>query len=77
MNINDVKHDKCDFSSDTFFYLQSGTNVLSAFHFTYLPTTQQEQNFRKSLTISYRVNALQLNFLEILCVIIYCRLTKV
>ena len=27
---------------------------------------QQEQNFRKCLIISYRVNALQLNFLEIL-----------
>ena len=47
-------------------YLQYGINVLSARHFTYSPKTQQEQNFRKSLIISYRVNALQLNFLEML-----------
>ena len=38
----------------------------SACHFTYSPKTQEEQIFRKSLIISYRVNALQLNFLEIL-----------
>ena len=38
----------------------------SACHFTYSPKTQQELNFGKSLIISYRVNALQLNFLEIL-----------
>ena len=40
-------------------------NVLRACHFT-SPKTQQEQDFRKSLIISYRVNALQLYFLEIL-----------
>ena len=73
-----VKHDKCDWSSDTSLYLQSGINVLSACHFTYSPKPQQEQNFRKLLIISYRVNhrvdsvstlwvnALQLYFLEIL-----------
>ena len=66
MNINEVKHDKCDWSSDTSLYLQSGINVLSACHFTYSPKTRLEQDFRKSLIISYRVNALQLNFLEIL-----------
>ena len=49
------------------FYLQSGINVLSACHFTYSPKTQEEQNFRKSFIISCTVNALQLNFLEILC----------
>ena len=67
MKINKVEHDKCDWSSDTSLYLQSGINVLSACYFTYLPKTQQEQNFRKSLIISYGVNALQLNFLKILC----------
>ena len=67
MNINKVKHDKCDWSSDTSLYLQSGINVFSACHFTYSSKTQQEQNLRKSLIISYRVNALQLNFQEILC----------
>ena len=36
-------------------------------HFTYSPKTQQEENFTKSLITSYRVNARQLNFLEILC----------
>ena len=34
-----------------------------SFHFS--PKTQQEQNFRKSLIISYSVNALELNFLEL------------
>ena len=58
MNINKVKHDKCDWSSDTSLYLQSGINVLSACHFTYSPKTQQNQSFRKSLIISHRVNAL-------------------
>ena len=53
-------------SSDTSLYLQSGINVLSACHFTYSPKMQQEKNFRKPLIISYRVNALQLYFLEIL-----------
>ena len=48
-------------------YLQSGIDVLNVCHFTYSPKTQQEQNFRKSLIISYRVNALQLYILEILC----------
>ena len=67
MNINKVKRDKCDWSSDTSLYLQSGINDLSACHFTYSPQMQQEQNFRKSLIISYIVNALQLIFLEILC----------
>ena len=67
MNINEVKHDKCDLSSDTSLYLQSGINVLSACHFTYSPLTQQEQNFRNSLIILYRVNAQKLHFLEILC----------
>ena len=38
----------------------------SSCHFTYSPKTQQEQIFRKSLIVSYRVTALQLNFLEIL-----------
>ena len=66
MNINEVKHDKCDWCSDTSIYLQSGINVLSVCHVTYSPKTQQDKNFRKSLIISYRVNALQLNFLEIL-----------
>ena len=56
MNINEVKHNKCDWSSDTLLYLQSGINVLSACHFTCSPKTQQEHNFRKSLIISYRVN---------------------
>ena len=28
---------------------------------------EQEQNFKKSLIITYGFNALQLNFLEILC----------
>ena len=54
MNINEVKHDKCDRSSDTSLYLQSGINVLRACHFTCSSKTQQEQNFRKSLIISYR-----------------------
>ena len=62
-----VKHDKCDWSSATALYLQSGINVFSADHFTYSHKTQQEQNFRKSLIISCRVNVLQLNFLKILC----------
>ena len=66
MNINKVKRDKCDLSSDTSLYLQSGINLIRTCHFTYSPKTKQEQNFRKSLIISYRVNALQLNFLEIL-----------
>ena len=65
ININKVKHDNWDRSSDTSLYLQSGINALSACHFTYSPKTQQEQNFRKSLTISCRIK-LQLNFLKIL-----------
>ena len=60
MNIIEVKY-KCDWSSDTALYLQSGINVLCACHFTYSPKTQQEHNIRKSLIISYRVDALQLN----------------
>ena len=67
MNVNKVKHDKCNRPSDTSLYLQSGINVLSSCHFTYSPKTQHEHNFWKSLLISHRVNALQLNFLEILC----------
>ena len=47
MNINKVKHDKCDLSNDTSLYLQSGRNVLSACYFTYSPKTEQEQNFIK------------------------------
>ena len=47
--------------------LQSGVNVISACYFTYSPKTQRELNFRKSLMVSYRVYALKLNFLEILC----------
>ena len=62
MNINKVKHEKCNVSSDTSLYLQSGINVLSACHFTYSPKTQQEQNFRKSLMISYRVNETKFHF---------------
>ena len=43
MNINDLKHDKCDWSSDTsLLYLQSDLKILSACRFTYLPKTQQE-----------------------------------
>ena len=67
ININKVKHDNCFWSSYTSLYLQSGINVLSACHFTYSTKTQAEQNFRKSIIISYRVNALQLNFLDLLC----------
>ena len=63
MNIYKVKHDKCDCKSATSLYLQFSINVLSACHFTYSPKTQQEQNFGKVLIISYRINALQLNFL--------------
>ena len=54
MNINEVKHDKCDWSSDTSLCLHSSINVLSACHFTYSTKMQQEQSFRKSLIISYR-----------------------
>ena len=58
MNINTSKHDKCDWSSDTSLCLQSGEiyysiNVLIAYHFTYSPKTQHEQNIKKSLIISY------------------------
>ena len=67
MNINEVKHDMCDWSSDTSLYFQSAINVLNACHFTYSPKTQQEHNFRKSSIISYWVNAWQLNFLKIFC----------
>ena len=66
MNIDKVKGQVRLISSDTSLYLQSSINVFSVCHFTYSPKTQQEQNFRKSVIISYRVNALQLNFLKIL-----------
>ena len=35
-------------------------------HFTYSPNEQRERHFRKSLIISYKIDALQLNFLELL-----------
>ena len=40
---------------------------LNACHFTYSPDEERKQDFRKSLIISYKVNALQLNFVELLC----------
>ena len=52
MNMNQVKHGKCDWSRDTSLYLQSSINVLNECHFTYSPNEQRE---RKSLSISYRV----------------------
>ena len=55
--------------------LLSSINVLSECYFTHSPKTQQEQNFKKSLIIPYRVKTLQLAFLEILGHHI-CRLTK-
>ena len=48
-------------------HYKSSINVLNACHFTYSPN---EQHFRKSLIISFRVNALQLNFLELYTVIV-------
>ena len=74
-NINKVKHNKCDWSRDTSLYLQSSINVLNACYFTYSQNEQLEQHFRKSFIISYIVNLLQLNFLELLYN--FCRLTKV
>ena len=50
--INKVKH---DWSSDTSLYLQSSIDAVIAYHFTYSQIPEREQNFRKSLIISYRV----------------------
>ena len=47
--------------------LQSRTNVLNAGQFTYSPDEERKQNFRKSLIIQHRVNALQIHFIELLC----------
>ena len=49
LNINKLKHDKCDWSSDTSLYLQSSINVLNARHFAYSQIPKLEQNFKKSL----------------------------
>ena len=37
----------------TLHFILSGINVLSECHFTYSPKMKQEQNFRKSLIISF------------------------
>ena len=65
MNINKVKHEKCNWSSDTSLYLQPSKNVLNAYYVAYSPKVQVQRNqhFKKSLIISNIVYALQLNFL--------------
>ena len=61
-----VKHNNYDSFSDTSLYLKFKINVLNACHFTYSPEPDRGQNFRKSLIVSYGVNALQLTYKELL-----------